>query len=190
MERMFAQIIDGTPPALVDLPTGAGKTELIIVWLLALAWYGLNRVEREPTPRRLVWVVNRRVLVQQVFVIAEELRGRLLSDVSADLNAVRDGLRAMSGGLDGFFRVVELRGQIMQDKDWAIRPTLPQLIIGTVDQIGSRPAFPRVRFREVGAASAGRPARRRFVGGRGRSALGSGFRAHPAAASQVLCVTC
>lgn len=31
MERIFAQIIDGKPPALVDLPMGAGKTELVII---------------------------------------------------------------------------------------------------------------------------------------------------------------
>jgi len=141
MERMFVEIIAGKPPSLVDLPTGTGKTELVIIWLLALAWYGRDEAEHTPVPRRLVWVVNRRVLVQQVFRIADDLRAKLVSNESAELKAVRDDLRKVSGEANEFFRVVELRRQIVQDRDWAIRPALPQLIIGTVDQIGSRRRF-------------------------------------------------
>src|SRR5262245_19534340 len=103
MNRMFAHIISGQPPSLVDLPAGAGKTELVIIWLIALAWYGLNREERTPVPRRLVWVVNRRVLVQQVFVIASELREKLNSDDSPELASLRQGLRAVSGDDGQFF---------------------------------------------------------------------------------------
>src|SRR6266436_5792024 len=72
MMRMFDDVLAGRYPRLVDLPTGAGKTELVAVWLVALAWYGKHRNTCNPVPRRLVWVVNRRVLVQQVFAIAEE----------------------------------------------------------------------------------------------------------------------
>lgn len=59
MERLFAEIVNGKPPSLVDLPTGTGKTELVVIWLLALAWYGRNQAQHEAVPRRLVWVVNR-----------------------------------------------------------------------------------------------------------------------------------
>jgi len=159
MKRMCAQIIEGKAPSLVDLPTGAGKTELAVIWLLALAWYGQDRIKREPVPRRLVWIVNRRVLVQQVFVIADKLRARLISDESPELESVRNGLRAISGEADAFFRVVELRGQIVQDRDWAIRPTVPQLIIGTVDQIGSR-----LLFQGYGLGKWGRPQQAGLLG--------------------------
>jgi len=37
MERLFLRLIRGDAPSLVDLPTGAGKTELIVVWLVGLA---------------------------------------------------------------------------------------------------------------------------------------------------------
>jgi CRISPR-associated endonuclease/helicase Cas3 len=141
MERMFAEIIGGKPRSLVDLPTGTGKTELVIIWLLALAWYGRDQTKHKPVPRRLVWIVNRRVLVQQVFRIANDLRTKLNSNESAKLKTIQDDLRKVCGEANEFFRVVELRGQIVQDRDWAIRPTLPQLIIGTVDQIGSRLLF-------------------------------------------------
>jgi CRISPR-associated endonuclease/helicase Cas3 len=159
MKRMFAQIIEGKAPSLVDLPTGAGKTELAVIWLLALAWYAQDRAKRAPVPRRLVWIVNRRVLVQQVFVIADELRARLISDKSPELETVRDGLRTISGDAAAFFRVVELRGQIVQDRDWAIRPTVPQLIIGTVDQIGSR-----LLFQGYGLGKWGRPQQAGLLG--------------------------
>ena len=110
-------------------------------------------------PRRLVWVVNRRVLVQQVFAIAEALRKRLTEDSTPELEAVREGLRALTGDPQEFFRVVELRGQIVANRDWAIRPTVPQLIIGTVDQIGSR-----LLFQGYGLGKWGRPQQAGLLG--------------------------
>lgn len=136
---MFCEVIRGEYRRLIDLPTGAGKTELVLIWLLALAWHGKNRHATEAVPRRLVWVVNRRVLVQQVFTIAAQLREKLAADGAVP--DVRTGLAELCR-LDGdVFRVVQLRGQIIADREWAVRPTVPQLIIGTVDQIGSRILF-------------------------------------------------
>jgi hypothetical protein len=58
MERMFAEIVAGKPRGLVDLPTGTGKTELVAIWLLALAWYGRARLpaatDRPSEPRQSV----------------------------------------------------------------------------------------------------------------------------------------
>lgn len=158
MVRMFDNVTAGQYPRLVDLPTGAGKTELVIIWLLALAWYGKDGVHRRPIPRRLVWIVNRRVLVQQVFNIAKELREKL-SDASSGLAPIRDGLRALCGSEKDFFEVVELRGQIVADRDWAIRPAVPQLIVGTVDQIGSR-----LLFQGYGLGKWGRPQQAGLLG--------------------------
>jgi len=132
---------------------------LVVIWLLALAWSGTNRAGCVPVPRRLVWVVNRRVLVQQVFAIAEELLGKLTASGFPDLSAVRNGLRAVSGNCGAFFDVVQLRGQIVANRDWAIRPTVPQLIIGTVDQIGSR-----LLFQGYGLGKWGRPQQAGLLG--------------------------
>jgi CRISPR-associated endonuclease/helicase Cas3 len=119
MVRFFEEVIAGKARPLVDLETGAGKTELVVIWLLALAWFGLNGRKSSPVPRRLVWVVNRRVLVQQVFEIAKELREKLKPDAVPKLDDVRAGLRKLCG-MDGeVFQVVELRGQIVADRDWA-----------------------------------------------------------------------
>ncbi len=159
MRRMFTQVIGGQPPALVDLPTGSGKTDLVVIWLIALALYGNHCEATKPIPRRLVWVVNRRVLVQQVFRIATELVDKVEKSRDADLAIFRCGLSKVSGSPDEFFRVVELRGQIVADRDWAIRPVLPQLIVGTVDQIGSR-----ILFQGYGLGKWGRPQQAGLLG--------------------------
>src|SRR6202451_1737935 len=62
-------------PASCNLPTGLGKTSVIAIWLIALA--------NHPTkmPRRLVYVVNRRTVVDQTTDEVEKYRRRI-----ADLN--------------------------------------------------------------------------------------------------------
>lgn len=142
MTRMFQMIIDGRPPSVVDIPTGSGKTDLIVIWLIALAWYGKNRNQVSPIPRRLLWVVNRRVLVQQVHELAEKLRTILNEQKSEATSELRDALRSLNGIGDGeVLRIVQLRGQRLDDREWSLFPTQPQLIVGTVDQIGSRLLF-------------------------------------------------
>jgi len=142
MRRLFRRLTEGWCPRLVDLPTGAGKTDLVVIWILALSWYGLDTLARKPAPRRLVWVVNRRVLVQQVFRLAKRLTDKLLATCDHDaLATVRNGLSLLSGDRENFFRCVELRGQLVDDRDWSVVPSVPQLIVGTVDQIGSRLLF-------------------------------------------------
>ncbi|MCL5744922.1 MAG: type I-U CRISPR-associated helicase/endonuclease Cas3 [Acidobacteria bacterium] len=37
--------------------------------------------------------------------------------------------------------MVQLRGQLIDDREWSVAPSVPQLVIGTVDQIGSRLLF-------------------------------------------------
>ena len=159
MERLFSDLCCGKHPRLVDLPTGAGKTEVVVIWLLALAWYGRNSAKRCPVPRRLVWVVNRRVLVQQVLAIANDIQRKICSSASTELKAVRAGLQNLSGAEKDVFGIVELRGQIIANRDWAIRPAVPQLIIGTVDQIGSR-----LLFQGYGLGKWGRPQQAGLLG--------------------------
>jgi len=48
----------GKFPPSCNLPTGLGKTSVIAIWLIALA-------NGKPVPRRLVYVVNRRTVVDQ-----------------------------------------------------------------------------------------------------------------------------
>lgn len=138
MKRMFSELITGQVPSVVDLPTGAGKTDVSVIWLIALAWYAKNRDSAHPIPRRLVWVVNRRVLVQQVDDMAQHLESTLAA-LDCEMATCLRGL--CRDGTGSVFRSVQLRGQRLDDREWTLDPTIPQLIIGTVDQIGSRLLF-------------------------------------------------
>src|SRR5262249_47704000 len=69
--RIYRRIVEGTPPESCQIPTGLGKTVVIAVWLIALA----NDPKR--VPRRLVYVVNRRTVVDQSTEEAKKLRDNL-----------------------------------------------------------------------------------------------------------------
>jgi CRISPR-associated endonuclease/helicase Cas3 len=77
--EMYRRIVAGDPPKSCQIPTGLGKTSVMAIWLIALA--------RNPNavPRRLVYVVNRRTVVDQSTKEAENLRANL--DKVPDLRA-------------------------------------------------------------------------------------------------------
>src|SRR5215469_3179138 len=68
--RLFEQLINGKLPSALDLPTGLGKTSVMVAWLIARA-HGAN------LPSRLVYVVDRRAVVDQATTEAEKLREAL-----------------------------------------------------------------------------------------------------------------
>ena len=65
--RLLRRLLDANPPRAVDVPTGLGKTSVMALWLIALA-------EGAALPRRLVYVVDRRAVVDQATRFAERLR--------------------------------------------------------------------------------------------------------------------
>src|SRR5438105_15162759 len=62
---------NGKFPSSCNLPTGLGKTSVVAIWLIAL----MNH--RDIIPRRLVYVVNRRTVVDQTTNEVEKLRANL-----------------------------------------------------------------------------------------------------------------
>jgi CRISPR-associated endonuclease/helicase Cas3 len=123
--RFLMALIDGLPPSSVDLPTGLGKTSVIALWLLARA------VRGREIATRLVYVVDRRAVVDQSTRVAEGLR-----DVVA---AEPDLQRAL--GLDGPLPISTLRGKHVDNEEWLLDPLRPAIVVGTVDMIGSRLLF-------------------------------------------------
>src|SRR5215468_2257107 len=74
-ERLFREFVSGQIPAALDLPTGLGKTSVMAVWLIAR---GLSHdTFRGSLPRRLVYVVDRRAVVDQASAEAEKIRSGL-----------------------------------------------------------------------------------------------------------------
>lgn len=124
-------------PEVIDLPTGAGKTSVLYVWLLALAWSVQTRTFS--VPRRLAWIVNRRVVVDQVTSEVEEIVERLQAGDSEN-QLLRELLASVSlGGIA--LGASTLRGQFADNGDWSRDPSSPSVVIGTVDMIGSRLLF-------------------------------------------------
>ncbi|MGH7501845.1 MAG: type I-G CRISPR-associated helicase/endonuclease Cas3g [Longimicrobiales bacterium] len=136
--RLAQQVIaDGRWPDLLDLPTGTGKTCAIDVALFALAQ------RPEIFPRRIVLVVDRRVVVDQGAEHARRIQKAL---VNARGNAAADvaaALRRLFGASDDElpFTVSVLRGGMPRDESWAERPDRAVVALSTVDQVGSRLLF-------------------------------------------------
>lgn len=123
-ERLLEQFANGAIPRALDIPTGLGKTAVMAIWLVARAC-GAN------VPRRLVYVVDRRAVVDQATTVAE----RLSAWVGADAE-VRAALR-----VQGHLPVSTLRGQHVDNRLWLEDPTAPAIVLGTVDMVGSRLLF-------------------------------------------------
>lgn len=140
---LFQRFVDAAPdirfPEACDLPTGLGKTSVIAVWLLALAHHAVQGTVLS-FPRRLVYVVNRRTVVDQSTREAERLRERLLS---SELAGVANALGSLcSHDVEGSpLAISTLRGEFADNGEWRSDPARAAVVVGTVDMIGSRLLF-------------------------------------------------
>lgn len=120
--RLLRQLIEGRLPRALDLPTGLGKTSVMAIWLVA-------RALKAPVPRRLVYVVDRRAVVDQATAVAEGLRAWVQS------------VPEVGAALGSDLPISTLRGQHIDNRAWLADPSAPAVVIGTVDMIGSRLLF-------------------------------------------------
>jgi CRISPR-associated endonuclease/helicase Cas3 len=125
-EELLERMLKGEVPELVDIPTGLGKTAVMAIWLVA-------RACRAQLPRRLVYVVDRRAVVDQATEVALSLRGFVEDDREVKN---RLGLRD-----DQPLPISTLRGQYVDNREWLEDPAAPAIIVGTVDMVGSRLLF-------------------------------------------------
>jgi CRISPR-associated endonuclease/helicase Cas3 len=141
--RLFAEHFERNDiPAALDLPTGLGKTSVIVIWLLALAWQAANGGVR--LPRRLVYVVNRRTVVDQATDTAMQLREKLRAADDGPIGDVRKVLRSLCIDPNDDaspLAISTLRGELADNREWQADPVRPAIIVGTVDMIGSRLLF-------------------------------------------------
>lgn len=122
-----------------DVPTGLGKTSIITIWFLALAHHARTGTLND-FPRRLIYVVNRRTVVDQATREAERIRQAIVEEPT--LADIAGGLRSVvTRPADTPFAISTLRGQFADNAEWRIDPARPALVVGTVDMIGSRLLF-------------------------------------------------
>ncbi len=143
-ESLFSLFLSGEVPPVVNLPTGSGKTSVMAVWLLALASQAARPGQpKSGVPRRLVWVVNRRVVVDQATEEAELIRKRIGDTTIGQLKGIRDAVRGLSLGRENqeVIGISTLRGEKEDNREWSKEPSRPAIIVGTVDMIGSRLLF-------------------------------------------------
>ncbi|NOZ51631.1 MAG: type I-U CRISPR-associated helicase/endonuclease Cas3 [Gammaproteobacteria bacterium] len=126
--RLFHQLVDDGVPPYLDMPTGLGKTSVMAIWLIA-------RVFNSALPRRLVYVVDRRAVVDQATREAEKLKNSLKNQDALDEICQRLGLA------EKVLPVSTLRGQLADNREWLSDPTSPAIVVGTIDMIGSRLLF-------------------------------------------------
>ena len=122
--RLLQRLLDADLPRVVDVPTGLGKTSVMALWLIALS-------EGARLPRRLVYVVDRRAVVDQATRFAERLRSNMPGELAAKL-----GIDAGAG-----LPISTLRGRFADNRNWLEDPSKPAIVVGTIDMVGSRLLF-------------------------------------------------
>lgn len=142
--RLMRHVLDRGWPGVIDLPTGAGKTAVLDIAVFAMA------AKPDIFPRRVVFVIDRRIVVDQVHVRAMRILDRIRNGKTATLQAIRERLQRLTDRDP--LGVAALQGGIPLDNEWAQRPDQPWVIVSTVDQFGSR-----LLFRGYGVSRSMRP---------------------------------
>ena len=122
---LLRNFLDGGLPCSIDIPTGLGKTSVMAIWLVA-------RACGARLPRRLLYVVDRRAVVDQATEVAVALRNWI------EQNAHLKGTFGLTGRP---LPTSTLRGQYADNREWLEDPSAPAIIVGTVDMVGSRLLF-------------------------------------------------
>jgi len=130
----------GEWPKTLDLPTASGKTACIDIATYALAAQADRPLGERMAPRRIWFIVDRRIVVDEAFERAQKIADALARAADGPLKEVADRLRTLSG-TDRPLAVGRLRGGILRDDGWARIPSQPAVISSTVDQLGSRLLF-------------------------------------------------
>ena len=137
-ERLARQVEQAGWPSALALPTGTGKTAVLDVAVFALALDGGKALRS--APRRIIYVVDRRTIVDQAYERANKIRSALIDPSHDVVRRVRDRLAAYAQGTSPL-RTALLRGGIARDDMWARAPDQPLIAVSTVDQVGSRLLF-------------------------------------------------
>lgn len=122
--RLYKLFLKGEFPESLNIPTGLGKTSVMTIWRLALAESANVHI-----PTRLVYMVDRRSIVDQASDEARKLHDALVSEKICGKED-RLNISTLRGG-----------GGMADGREWLMQPDVPAVVIGTIDMIGSRLLF-------------------------------------------------
>jgi CRISPR-associated endonuclease/helicase Cas3 len=133
-KRLALKVAAGEWPVAIALPTAAGKTTCIDIAVFALACQAPNAA------RRIFFIVDRRIVVDQAYVYAKELSQKLAEAKSGIVEEVAASLKVVANS-ERPLDVYALRGGMYRETSWVRSPLQPTIIASTVDQVGSRLLF-------------------------------------------------
>ena len=119
-QQRFAE--EGEIPQLVDVPTGLGKTAMVVLGWLWRRRFAAEET-RKVTPRRLVYCLPMRVLVEQTASVAKEWFAETKRHYPKEMIHPLE-IHILMGG--------------EEEEDWDIYAEREQIIIGTQDMLLSR----------------------------------------------------
>ncbi len=165
-QRLAVLACQGHWPRYIQLPTASGKTSCLDIAVFALAYQASRRHRTNQTidaPRRIFFVVDRRIIVSEASIRAKRLANLLQKalDPTYSLSApdenlfrnlepqARESLAKVAWWLRDLagnqhappLDCAELRGGIYRDDAWVRSLLQPTIVTCTVDQIGSRLLF-------------------------------------------------
>lgn len=152
-QAMLAErVAEGNWPEVLDLPTAAGKTACIDAAVYALARQADWPLGKRVAPRRIWFVVDRRIVVDQAHERALAIATALAQAPEEPLATIAMRLRDFAG--TGWpLAVARLRGGVLRDeRGWSRIPSQPAVITSTVDQLGSK-----LLFRSYGSSDLAAP---------------------------------
>jgi CRISPR-associated endonuclease/helicase Cas3 len=140
-ERLAKQVADnGRWPDLVSLPTASGKTSVLDIAVFALALQSQNSRSSRTARLRTFFVIDRRLVVDDVARHARNIRNALVApEPNSLLEQVKTAL--CSYGVKSPLEVGVMRGGMYRSDMWADEPNQPGICVTTVDQLGSRVLF-------------------------------------------------
>lgn len=153
-QRLAEQAIRGDWPDRIDIPTGLGKSMTLLIAVYATAYQSHHGLPRT-TPMRIVHVVDRRPIIDQVSVSVRDALNRIAQAhtlKSADHRRALEPVNAILGCLAAAWRATDdadpggnvaaqgIHGASPDTRDW-LRPTGVSIVSMTPHQLVSRLLF-------------------------------------------------
>ena len=114
------KLMTGEWPQILIAPTGSGKTAAV-----TLGWAAHRLRNPESTPRRLIWCMPMRTLVEQTAEAVMEWFGKLAAEMDGTNRLPRpEDIHVLMGGVNG--------------DGWLDKPERPAVLVGTQDMLLSR----------------------------------------------------